>query len=108
MSRSMRRREAIYALPAPPPRARPNVFVSSGYDIQTFPALAERVGTLARAEPQNNITIFAIDRVFLPLFVDSRIHLLRTPLTALHDRHATLAWAMMAEETGGFVIDKCQ
>ena len=81
------------------------LYVSNGYDVDTYPALAERVRRFARRARENNITIFPIDARGLegtPL-LDTRI-----PADVLQDlRTATYrSLAMMAEESGGFVMDR--
>ncbi len=53
--------EAVFALTRDAAPRQAIIYVSSGYDIETFPALAERVRRLARRARENNITIFAID-----------------------------------------------
>ena len=67
--------EAVFALTRDAAPRQAIIYVSSGYDIETFPALAERVRTLARRARENNITIFAIDaRGFVPSSIpDPRI-----------------------------------
>ena len=97
--------EAVFALTRDAAPRQAIIYVSSGYDIETFPALAERVRALARRARENNITIFAIDtRGFASL----------TPPDPRIDADALLRYttatrrslSIMVEETGGFVIDK--
>ena len=95
--------EAIFALTRDAAPRQAIIYVSSGYDIETFPALAERVRTLARRARENNITIFAIDTRGLPSSIpDPRIADALLRYTTATRR----SLGMMAEETGGFVIDK--
>ena len=98
--------EAIFALTRDAAPRQAIIYVSSGYDIETFPALAERVRALARRARENNITIFAIDtRGFAPSSIpDPRIADALLRYTTATRR----SLGMMAEETGGFVIDKSQ
>jgi hypothetical protein len=95
----------IHALTGDPARRQAIIYVGSGYDVETFPALEERVRAFARRARENNITIFAIDpRGF--------------EINSLHDpRVDAAAWerylastrsslTMMTEELGGFVIER--
>jgi len=95
--------EALSALTRDAARRQALVYVSSGYDIETFPALAERVKTFARRARENSITIFAIDaRGFETVSVpDPRIADASLRYAAARRRSLN----MMAEESGGFVID---
>jgi len=97
--------EAVFALTRDAATRQAIIYVSSGYDIETFPALAERVRALARRARENNITMFAIDaRGFATLTPpDSRIDagaLLR--YTAATRR----SLSMLVEATGGFVLER--
>ena len=97
--------ESLYALTTDAAPRQAVLYVSNGYDVDTYPALAERVRRFARRARENNITIFPIDARGLeptPL-LDSRI-----PADVLQDlRTATYrSLAMMAEESGGFVMDR--
>ena len=94
--------EAMFALTSDAAPRQAMLYVSSGYDVETFPAIAERLTTFARRARENNITIFAIDGRGM-----------ETP----PDPNSGDAWprylaatrrslAMMTGETGGFVIDK--
>ena len=95
--------EAIFALTRDAAPRQAIIYVSSGYDVETFPALAERVRMLARRARENNITMFAIDTRGLPSAIpDPRIADALLRYTTATRR----SLAMMAEETGGFVIDK--
>jgi len=97
--------EAVYALSREAAPRQAIVYVSNGYDVDTYPALAERVRIFARRARENNITIFPIDaRGFetLPL-PDPRIG----ADTLQRYRTATRrSLSMIAEETGGFVIER--
>jgi hypothetical protein len=90
--------EAVFALTREAAPHQAIVYVSSGYDVDTFPAIAERVRAVARRARENNITIFAIDaRGFNLADLDPSID---TSTTATR-RSLT----MISEETGGFVIE---
>jgi len=97
--------ESLYALTTDAAPRQAILYVSNGYDVDTYPALAERVRRFARRARENNITIFPIDARGLegtPL-PDPRI-----PADVLQDlRTATYrSLAMMAEESGGFVMER--
>jgi hypothetical protein len=81
------------------------VYVSSGYDVDTHPALGDRVWAFARRARENNITIFVIDaRGFGTLLLpDPPAH-----ADAIHFYRlaARRSLEILAEETGGFVIEK--
>ena len=97
-------REALSAFSLGDGRRKAIVFVSAGYDIDAYPALADRVAAFARRAREDNITIFAIDALGFPR------ELLDPPVDASEWlRYTTAArrsLATMAEETGGFVIEK--
>jgi hypothetical protein len=91
--------EAVFALTREAAPHQAIVYVSSGYDVGAFPALSERVRRLATRARENNITIFVIDaRGFNLADLDPSID---TSTTATRR-----SLNMMAEETGGFVIDR--
>lgn len=97
--------DAIYVLTRDAAPRQAIVYVSGGYDVESYPAIAARVRAFARRARENNITIFPIDaRGFGSLIEpDPRLDadtLLRYT-TALR-RSLTV----MAEETGGFVIER--
>ena len=96
--------EAVFALTRDAAPRQAIIYVSSGYDIETFPALAERVRALARRARENNITIFAIDtRGFATFAVPIRVS---TGALLRYTTATRRSLSMMVEETGGFVIDK--
>lgn len=81
------------------------IFVSLGYDVDTFPALSDRVIAFARRAREDGIAIFAIDaRGFasLPL-LDPRVD---SDAWLRHRAATRLSLTMMAEQAGGFVIEK--
>jgi hypothetical protein len=97
-------RDALTAFSLGDGRRKAIVFVSAGYDIEAFPALAARVGAFAQRAREDNIPIFAID---------ARGFSSAAPLDPPVDASAWLRYttaarrslAMMADETGGFVIE---
>ena len=97
--------ELLYALTTDAAPRQAVLYVSNGYDVHTYPALAERVRRFARRARENNITIFPIDaRGLEPMpLLDPRV-----PADVLQDfRTATYrSLAMMAEESGGFVMER--
>jgi hypothetical protein len=94
--------EAVYALTGDAARRQAIIYVSSGYDIVTFPALEERIRALARRARENNITIFAIDwRSFeLP---DPRVD---ADMWERYLASTRRSLTLMTEESGGFVIER--
>ena len=96
--------ETVYALTGDPARRQAIVYVSSGYDVETFPALEERVRAVARRARENNITIFAIDPRGLDIdaLSDPRVD------AALWERYlaSTRRSLTMLTEEGGFVIER--
>jgi len=94
--------EAVYALTGDAARRQAIIYVSSGYDIVTFPALEERIRAFARRARENNITIFAIDwRSFeLP---DPRVD---ADMWERYLASTRRSLTMMTEESGGFVIER--
>ena len=85
-------------------RRKAIIYVSEGWDVDGFPALADRIGTLTRRASEEGITLFAIDARTL------------APATPLDPRIDAAAWSryaratrrsltMLAEPTGGFVIE---
>jgi len=94
--------EAVYALTGDAARRQAIIYVSSGYDIVTFPALEERIRAFARRARENNITIFAIDwRSFeLP---DPRVDADTWERYLASTRRSL---TLMTEESGGFVIER--
>jgi hypothetical protein len=92
--------EALFALTGDAAPHQAIVYVSSGYDVETFPQLAERVTTFARRARENNISIFAIDA---RAFETSPIPDPRIDRYRIATRRSL---AMMTEETGGFVIER--
>lgn len=97
--------EAVYALTGDAARRQAIIYVSSGYDIVTFPALEERIRAFARRARENNITIFAIDwRSFeTSSLTDPRVD------AAMWERYLAStrrSLTMMTEESGGFVIER--
>jgi hypothetical protein len=97
--------EAVYALTGDAARRQAIIYVSSGYDIVTFPALEERIRAFARRARENNITIFAIDwRSFeTSSLTDPRVD------AAMWERYLAStrrSLTMMTEESDGFVIER--
>ena len=94
--------EAVYALTGDAARRQAIIYVSSGYDIVTFPALEERIRAFARRARENNITIFAIDwRSFeLP---DPRVD---ADMWERYLASTRRSLTLMTEESGGFVIER--
>jgi hypothetical protein len=97
----------IYALIGDPGRRQAIIYVSRGYDVETFPALEERVRAFARRARENNITIFAIDLRGLDLddnpLTDPRVD------AAMWERYLAStrrSLTLMTEESGGFVIER--
>lgn len=92
--------QAVFALTHEAATRQAVVYVGTGYDVETFPAIAGRVRAVARRARENNVTIFAIDaRGFGTLLIpDGRIDAYTTAMRR--------SLNMMAEETGGFVIDR--
>ena len=92
--------EAVFALTREAAPRQAIVYVSSGYDVEAFPAIAARVSAVARRARENNITIFPIDaRGFAALPIpdprlDAQIIATRRSLS------------MIAADTGGFVIER--
>jgi len=96
--------EAVYALTGDPGRRQAIVYVSSGYDVEAFPALEERVKALVRRACENNITIFAIDpRVFPTDLPDPRVDPVLLERYTISTRRSL---SLMTEGTGGFVIER--
>ena len=94
--------ESLSALTTDSARRQAIVYISNGYDVETYPALAERVRRFARRARENNITIFPIDARVLGTLLG------QTSSNAWQD-YATATYrslAMMAEESGGFVMDR--
>ncbi len=90
----------IYPLTGDPARRQAIIYVSSGYDVETFPALEDRVRAFARRARENNITIFAIDpRGF-------GTDLLADPLEERYLASTRSSLTMLTEELGGFVIER--
>jgi len=89
----------IYPLTGDPARRQAIIYVSSGYDVETFPALEERVRAFARRARENNITIFAID----PRGLGS--DLLAGPFEERYVASTRSSLTMLTEE-GGFVIER--
>ncbi len=96
---------AVYALTGEPARRQAIVYVSSGYDVETFPALEERVRALALRARENNITIFAIDPRGLDVnpLPDSRVDAAMWERYTISTRRSL---SLMTEESGGFVIER--
>ena len=95
-------RDALSAFSLGDGRRKAIVFVSAGYDVDTFPALADRVGAFGRRAREDNITIFAIDARGFLTELDPRVDqsALQRYITATRR-----SLRMMAEETGGFVME---
>ena len=97
--------EAVYALTGDAARLQAIIYVSGGYDVETFPALAQRVKAFARRARENNITIFAIDSRLLgqELLPDPRVD------AAMWERYTSAtrrSLSLMTDGTGGFVIER--
>ena len=97
--------ESVFVLMGEAAPRQAIIYVSSGYDVETFPAIAERVKAFARRARENNIRVFPIDaRGVLPnSLLDPSIDadaLLR------YTTATRRSLSMIAEETGGFVIEK--
>jgi hypothetical protein len=97
--------EGIFALTREASPHQAIISVSNGYDIETYPALAERVRALGHRARENNITIFAIDASGF-----ETLPLPDPPAAAdalLRYRTATRrSLSMMVEETGGLVLER--
>ena len=94
--------EAMFALTSDAAPRQAIVYVTSGYDVETFPAIAERLTGFGRRARDNNITIFAIDaRGPEPLRVVDPVAGWSRYLAATRR-----SLAIMTEATGGFVIEK--
>jgi len=96
---------AVDALTGDAARRQAIIYVSSGYDVETFPALEERVKAVARRARENNITIFAIDPRGLdpnPL-PDQRVDPVMWERYTISTRRSL---SLLTEETGGFVIER--
>lgn len=97
--------DALTAFVAADGRRKAIIYVSRGYDLDAFQVLADRVTAFARRSREAGISIFAIDARGLagaPLR-DPRVD----PAAWLRHTTATRrGLTMMAEQTGGFVIQK--
>lgn len=96
--------DALVAFATADGRRKAIIYVSSGYDVDAFPALGERVIAFARRAREDGITVFAIDARGLAniLLLDPRID----PAARLRYTTATRrSLTMMAEQAGGFVIE---
>jgi len=91
---------AVFALTREAAPHQAIVYVSNGFDVETFPALAERVRAVARRARENNITIFAIDPPVLQTLPTS------DPRIDAYVVATRRSLNMMAGATGGFVIDR--
>jgi len=94
--------DAMFALTTDAAPRQAIVYVSSGYDIETLPAIAERLTAHAHRARENNITIFAIDG---------------PGMQSLENPNSGDAWSRylsatrrsletMTGQAGGFVIDR--
>jgi hypothetical protein len=96
---------AVYALTGDAARRQAIVYVSSGYDVESFPALEDRVKTVALRAREHNITIFAIDARGLdpnPL-LDERVDPVLWERYTISTRRSL---SLLTGETGGFVIER--
>jgi VWFA-related protein len=94
--------ESLSALTTDAARRQAIVYISNGYDVETYPALAERVRRFARRARENNITIFPIDaRGLETLSIPNSSNAWQDYTTATYR-----SLELMAEETGGFVMER--
>jgi hypothetical protein len=80
------------------------VYVSRGYYVDALPALADRIAALVRRARDNDVTIFSIDaRGFGSALGDPPID---GDLWLRYTAATRRSLSMMADETGGFVIER--
>ena len=94
--------ESLHALTTDAARRQAIVYISNGYDVETYPALAARVRRFARRARENNITIFPIDARGLGTLLIPNSSSAWQDYTTATQR----SLAMMAEESGGFVMER--
>ena len=93
--------DAMFALTTDAAPRQAIVYVGSGYDIEAFPAIGDRVRAFARRARENNITIFAIDaRGLEPLPIPNS-----SDAWLRYAAAARRSLASMTEVAGGFVIE---
>ena len=94
--------ESLLALTTDAAPRQAVLYVSNGYDVDTYPTLADRVRRFARRARENNITIFPIDaRGLETLSIPNSSNAWQDYATATYR-----SLAMMTEESGGFVIER--
>ena len=80
------------------------IYVSEGWDVESFPVLTDRISALTRRAGEHGITIFAIDaRTLAAPTIDPRID---ADAWVRYTSATRRSLMMLAEPTGGFVIER--